>query len=123
MILGDKAFIKNSLQRLKGKNLQKEEISYCQELKAISSESIIDQICLYFQKSRDDLLNEKGEWKNLGLYLIKKHTSLSNKQTGQIFGNMSYSAVAKSYQRFCHRLEKNPELVKKVETILSNVKG
>ena len=64
-----------------------------------------------------------GEWKNLGLYLIKKYTPLSNKQIGQIFGNMSCSAVAKSYQRFCHRMEKNPGLVKEVVTILSNIKG
>jgi REP element-mobilizing transposase RayT len=130
MILGEKAFIKNTMQRLKSMDLHKGDISYSREPnKVCDSDNIIDKICSFFEKSRDDLFNEKGEWRNISLYLIKKYTSLSNKQIGKIFGNISYSAVAKVYQRYSLKIASDPELAKKVESTtdylfsLSNVKN
>lgn len=122
MILGEKAFIKNTMQRLKGMDLHKVDISYRrQPNKICDSDSIIDKICSYFEKSRDDLFNEKGEGRNIALYLIKRYTSLSNKQIGKIFGNISYSAVAKVYHRYSYKMARDPELAKKVETITDNL--
>jgi REP element-mobilizing transposase RayT len=118
MILGGKEFIQKTIQRLRGMNAHKISIPCPADTnKVCDSDSIIDQICTYFRKSRDDLFNEKGEWRNIALYLIKKYTSLSNKQIGRIFGNISYSAVTKVYQRCGQKISYDPELSKKVKAI------
>ncbi|MGA1865380.1 MAG: REP-associated tyrosine transposase [bacterium] len=118
MILGEKAFIKMAKQRLKGMNMIKRDSprptdphTFC------NSDSFIDRICSYFGKSMDDLFNEKGEPRNIALYLVKKYTSLSNKEIGNLFGNISYSAVAKVYQRFRQKITCDPELAEKVKAI------
>ena len=59
---------------------------------------------------------ESGTW-------VKKHTCLTNRQIGEQFGNISYSAVAKAYWRFSERLKKDKMLRKKITEIMSYVKG
>ncbi|MGA1840563.1 MAG: transposase [bacterium] len=118
MILGDKAFIKMAIQRLKGMNMLKGDTPRLTDPHTVcDSDSFIDRICSYFEKSRDDLFNEKGERRNIALYLVKKYTSLSNKEIGYLFGNISYSAVAKVYQRFRQKITCDPELAEKVKAI------
>jgi chromosomal replication initiation ATPase DnaA len=48
---------------------------------------------------------------------MKKFTGMTNRQIGQLFGDLSYSAVAKAYQRFSVNLRRDKKLRKKVETI------
>ena len=125
MILGRTRFIKEALSELKKEDLQKEEISQRRALKArCGPEEIIDSICGYFNVSPDEIFeNKKKEYRNIAIYLIKKYTDLANKQMGQLFGNVSVSAVAKVYQRFSKRLEGDMALKKKVGGIMSYVKG
>ena len=130
VILGGERYIKETLERLEGKGIdQKEDIS-CRgalgRLSQLDVEWIIDQVCSYFHTSKDDILNSKGEQRNLAIYLAKRYSNLSNREIGEIFGNLSYSAVTKVYQRFMQKMEKDTHLVKKVQTLkahLSNVKG
>lgn len=118
MILGEKTFIKMAIQRLKGMNMFKGDILRPTANHTVcNSDSFIDRICCYFRKSRDELFNEKGEQRNIALYLVKKYTSLSNKEIGKLFGNISYSAVAKVYKRFRQKIICDPELAKKVKAI------
>ena len=88
---------------------------------------VIDSMCAYFNVSQDKILKNKNkEYRNIAIYLVKKYTGLTNKQLGQLFGNISYSAVAKACQRFAKKLEKDIVLKKKVGEIkrnMSNVKG
>jgi REP element-mobilizing transposase RayT len=117
-ILGRVPFIKESLRRLEDGILQKEEISYRKELQAgYELEEIIGAISDYFRVSRDDVLKDRVEWRNMAIYLMKKSTGMTNGQIGELFGDLSYSAVAKAYQRFSVNLRRDKALRKKVETI------
>jgi len=57
---------------------------------------------------------------------MKQLTGMTNSQIGELFGSLSYSAVAKAYLRFGTKLETEKPLKKRIETVrssLSNVKG
>ena len=117
-ILGRLSFIKESLGRLGDGILQKEEISYRRELQAgYEAEEIIEAISDYFRVSRDDVIRDRAEWRNIAIYLMKKFTGMTNRQIGRLFGDLSYSAVAKAYQRFSANLGSDKRLRKKVEAI------
>jgi putative transposase len=117
-ILGRLSFINESLRRLGDGILQREEISYRRELQAgYESEEIIEAISGYFTVSRDDVLKDRAQWRNMAIYLMKKLTGMTNGQIGQLCGDLSYSAVAKAYQRFSVDLGRDKALRKKVETI------
>lgn len=127
MILGGANFIKEILDRLKDEEIQKEDISFRRALRVVCvPEEVIENMCISFNISPDEILSIKGEYRNMALYLMKRYTGLTNKQIGQHFGGISYSGVAKVYQRFLKKLEGNSTTKKKVikiERKLSNVKG
>jgi hypothetical protein len=121
-ILGGLSFIKESLHRVGDGILQREEVSHRRELQAgYESEEIIEAICDYFKVSRDDVLEDRAKWRNMAIYLMKKFTGMTNGQIGQLFGDLSYSAVAKAYQRFLLDLRSEKALRRKVETIRGNL--
>jgi putative transposase len=125
MMLGGTRFIKEALNRLREGDLDKKDISHRRALKAAYRlEEIMDSLCVYFAISRDELLGNKNKrYRDIAIYLLKKHTGLTNRQVGELLGNISYSAVAKVYQRFSEKLEKDKALEKKIGEIMSNVKG
>ena len=126
-ILGGKGFIKGALARLKEGVLNKEEISYRRDLQGtLGPEDIIDIISENSRVPREDLINKWGDHRNLTIHLMKKYTGMTNRQIGEFFGGLSYSAVAKIQVRFLEKVKKNRILEKKLELIsnkLSNVKG
>jgi len=82
----------------------------------------IDSICVYFDVSWDEILeNKRRKYRNIAIYLINKYTDLTNKQLGKLFENISYSAVAKIYQRFSEKLERDIALKKKIGDIMVNM--
>jgi len=123
MILGGTTFIKEALSRLKEEDLYKEDIAHRRELRAVYRfEEVIDSICMSLDIPQHDLLGKKNkEHRNIAIYLLKKYTGLTNRQIGQQLGNISYSAVAKVYQRFSEELRQDKALKKKVEGIISNL--
>ncbi|MFH1627739.1 MAG: hypothetical protein ABIE47_03340 [Pseudomonadota bacterium] len=57
---------------------------------------------------------------------MKRHTGAKNEQTGELFGGISYSSVAKINKRFSKEVDENSKSKKtaeKIEKELSNVKG
>ena len=42
--------------------------------------------------------------RKVGIYLMRKHTGLTNREIGEPFGKISYSAVAKVQERFSGQL-------------------
>lgn len=126
-ILGDQAFIREALSKLKDGILQRREVSHRRALRAsYGSDEIIEAVSSNFKVSRDDLLTAGGESRNIAVYLMKKLTGMTNSQIGQLFGGLSYSGVAKVHQRFSTKLERDKLLRKRIKTIktnLSNVKG
>ncbi|MGA1823589.1 MAG: helix-turn-helix domain-containing protein [bacterium] len=131
VIPGGEKYIEKTLDRLKGQDISRKMDISCREawsseLSHIDVNCIIDQVCKYFRTSKDDILNRKGEKRDVAIYLVKRYTNLSNRQIGEIFGSLSYSAVSKVYKRFMQKMAKDMSLMNKVETLktyLSNVKG
>lgn len=126
VILGGKEFIKEILKMIKDEQLRDKEISHRRALNAVGMEDIIEAISDYFQMPKEQILgDDSDERKKIALYMIKKHTGATNRQIGEYFQGLSYSAVAKIHQRFSERLNKDSRLkrvAEKIENQLSYVK-
>jgi len=83
---------------------------------------ISDQYLAYFDIPRDQLLEKNSGHRKLVIYLLKGHTALANRQIGQMFGGLTYSAVSKTYQRFSAKLRDDRRLQRKVKEVMSHVK-
>ena len=122
-ILGGKRFIKGALNRLKDDTvIGKEETSHRTELQvAFATERIIDSIASYFELTPEEVLKDRGDYRNIAIHLMKKWTSVSNKQIGDLFGSLSFTAVSKANQRFMMRMIKDRKLRRRVDDILRNM--
>ena len=127
VILGEDKFIRDVLRRMEGRDVRRQDISYRRQLKVTKDvEEIIHAICSYLNVTRDVILEEKREFRNIAICLSKKYTGLTNREIGSLFGGISYSAITRVYQRFGEKILKNRDLRKQIEdigNILSNVKG
>ena len=125
MILGGKRFIKEALNKLNEDDLSREDVSHRRALKTVySAEEVIEKICVGFDLRESEILDNKQKtYRDIAIYLMKKSTGLTNRQIGQLFGNLSYSGVAKANQRFSEKIKKDNILKKKIEKVVSNVKG
>jgi hypothetical protein len=100
-ILGSKAFIKETLENMKDARLGSDEISHRRILcSSIEAEDVLEVVSRHFKVSIDEMLSMKGEVRSIGIYLMKCHTVLRNKEIGEYVGGLSYSAVAKIKKRF-----------------------
>ena len=69
---------------------------------------------------------KRKEFRDISIYLMKKFTSLSNSEIGHFFGDLTYSAVAKVYQRLEKKMINNQITQHEIEKImkkLSTFKG
>lgn len=127
MILGSTRFIKEALAKLKDGLLKLDEISYKKELKrTIGAAEVIEAATRYFGMSREELVAGRKGKRNITIYLMKKHTGMTNREVGQTFGGMSCAAVGKMYQRFRARLMDDAALQKEVDRVekrMSDVGG
>lgn len=127
IILGSERFIKETLKKTKKEIYEDPEISNRKRLKIdLGSEEIIDRICEYFRITKIDLhKNKKKKYRKIAIFLLKRFTHLSNKEIGMLFGNISYSAVAKANQRFKVELKRDRKIqnqIKELVSKMSNVK-
>ena len=126
VILGGKAFIKEVLQRLKGKDFQKNEISHRRALGSTTDiDEIVDVVCSCFKVSKEKV-KVSFPYKGYAVYLSRKYTPFSNTEIGSYFGGISYSAVTKTGTRIKGRMKKDRNLAQemsKLEESLSRVKG
>jgi chromosomal replication initiation ATPase DnaA len=89
---------------------------------AFGADRILDSVASHFKVSPEDVLEDKKEKRNISIYLIKKWTSMTNRQIGDMFGGLSYSAVSKANERFSAKVKKSKTLKRTVDKI-SYVKG
>jgi putative transposase len=127
MILGKKAFVKQALSLLKGQILGKDEVSSRKSFFTITSiDEITDKICSILGVPKDQVIDKKGPYRNLALYVTRRSTGFTNRELGGYFGNISYSAVTKACRRFEESLKADVRLRKKtadLEEIISQFKG
>jgi REP element-mobilizing transposase RayT len=125
VILGGEGFIKKVLSQLERDRIEKIEVSHRQALHAtLRVEQIIEAIRRHYRMSLDVIGgNKSSEARNACIYLLKRHTGASNVEIGEIFGKLTYSAIAKISQSFSKRMEHDEELRKRVESIQSECLG
>jgi chromosomal replication initiation ATPase DnaA len=60
--------------------------------------------------------------KKVAIYLMKRYICVDNKEIGQVFGGLHYSAVSKAAARLEKELAKDKDLTKLFDRLVSNVK-
>jgi hypothetical protein len=126
-ILGGDRFIKEILGRLRDEIFHKGEVSHRRRLRTLyGPTNLIQRICGYFKITPDELRRKKGDYRKMAIYLVKRFTGMTNREIGGLFGGLTYSAVAKAYERYSLKLAKDKSLKRELESIsseLSKVKG
>jgi len=123
IVLGSEGFIKEVLNRLEDKRLASEEISNRKALRAtMGTEEIVTLVGKEFGISRAEIAGTKlSNARNAGIYLMKRYSGATNKEIGEFFGGMSYSAVTKAFQRFKKELEEDSGLRNKINGLGKNL--
>jgi putative transposase len=126
VILGRVQFIKGVLRNIKEGVWEQEDIAQRRELlMALRGDDIAGAVAEYFHVSRDELPRDGNHRRDVAIYLMKRYGGYTNRQLGGLMGDISYSAVAKAYQRFSLRLAGDRSLQKTTKEIMarmSNVK-
>ncbi len=126
-ILGNKSFIKESLGRINDSLLRRNDVSYRRDLRSsIEAKDIMAILSEHFGVSTDDLIRARGDLRNATIYFIKKYTEMTNCQIGELFGDLSYSAISQVQRRLLNKVSKDKSLRKELEKIdktMSHVKG
>jgi putative transposase len=118
VILGGQQFIKDALSKLKETVWRQEDIAQRRELlTAWRAEDIMGTVAQYFDLSLDEFLADGKAGRYIAIYLLKSHAGMTNRQIGGLFGDISYSAVAKAHQRFSVKLAKDRSLQRTVKEI------
>jgi putative transposase len=121
IILGTDEFIVK-VKKLIGKGLN-DGVHYRKRLSAETEpETIIKIYCDTFKISREKLF-KKGPQRNAAIYLMKRYSGLGNREIGELFGGMHFTAISKTCSRFEERMADDSELSKKIGEIISRFKA
>ncbi|MCD6215269.1 MAG: transposase [Candidatus Desulfofervidus sp.] len=109
--VGTEAFIEKVKEKMKsiGKNREIRETKF---LEAHSAEGIIRELSRCFGIEKQDIFSKKrgNIYRQMALYLIKRHTPLSLKEIGNLF-NMDYTAVSYAAKRFEERFKEDKRVL------------
>jgi chromosomal replication initiation ATPase DnaA len=126
-ILGGKTFIRDVLGRFDAEILNRDDISGRRQLRApFGAGELIGIVSHHIGMSVDELKEKRGDPRNMTIYLLKTYTDMNNRQIGELFGGLSYSAVAKVNERFSAKVKKDRKLRSRLAAfskVLSDVKG
>ena len=118
VILGGTQFIKNALSQLKDELIFRDGISGKKDIAGEwKAEDILNTLTLYFNLDSKEQLIGKKSCRDIGIYLMKKHTGLTNRKIGELIGGISYAAISKAYHRFDIKLKGDKSLVKVVKKL------
>lgn len=122
MILGGKQFIRAMLSKLKDREMLLEDISNKRELRGRwKTDDVIEAISGCFNVCNDEVLTNDQGYRDILIYLMKKHTDMTNRQIGELIGGVRYTTVSKAYQRFCEQLLKDRSLRRTIKEITSRM--
>ena len=91
----------------------------------VAPEEILSVVANSFKTNIEALQNQGGRnntAKKVAIYLIKRYSGLSNREIGQMFGGVHYSAISQSSKRLEVEMENNENLHKLIRDLMSNVK-
>lgn len=116
MILGRTNFVREMLGQLDPEQLRASDVSRRRALRAnLAVEEVLQSLSAYYQIPVEEIIrNKRSEARRLGMYVLKAHTGATNREIGELFGNLSYSAVAKVCKSFEKELSENRMLADRV---------
>ena len=105
--LGSEKFIEKIKNKI-GSLGQNREVSRIKDVSLPYKERIIDTVSKQFNVEKDAIFEKRrgNIYRKLTLYFLKKYSSLSLKQIGELF-RMDYVAVSQAAKRFENELKKN----------------
>jgi len=123
--LGRVGFIKEKLKELKTQ-VESDEISYRKKLNVgIEPDIIIEEVARRYKKNPEKLINSKTRpavEKQIAIYLIRRHTGLTNGEIGKIF-KMKAQAVSKAGIKIERLMEENRKIRNQVKKLISIFQG
>lgn len=128
MILGDETFIKTVLGRLESAVFERTEVSHRKVLDVTNdTETILERVCALCNCQRADLESGgQNKARKVAIYALRRWTTLSNREIGEVLGGLGSYAVSKSFHRSLMSLEKDGEFKRVIEGAvrgMSNVQG
>jgi REP element-mobilizing transposase RayT len=123
MMLGSERFIRDILSRLVNEPLERAEISHRKTLRTGAGvQEILSTLCEHYGVTLEEIAgNRRSLARNAGIYLLKKHSRATNAEIGEMFGNISYSAVAKISQAFSKLMAEDRELQSRIMNIQQQI--
>jgi len=102
--LGDENYLQTVLEKARDLE-EKREIPLTRELSSQTTEDVIQRVMEEFSISHADIFSKKrgNFYRQMTLYLLKQHTTLSLKEIGNLF-EMDYAAVSQSCKRYQEKL-------------------
>jgi REP element-mobilizing transposase RayT len=127
VILGGESFVREVLQRLNDQSLRSKETSHRKALTSTTSDidEIIRLLSIHFRVPKEKVITS-SPYKGYAVYLARRHTPFLNREIGEYFGGISYSAVTKIGTRLKERMREDGELrgdIRDLGEKLSRVKG
>jgi chromosomal replication initiation ATPase DnaA len=108
---------KTLLERVKTERVLTRDISRGRFLRStVDIEEIISACCKYFCVTREEMVrNRRGESRKACIYMIRKHTCATNREIAELFGTLTYSAVAKISESVSRQLPVNKNLQEQIK--------
>lgn len=125
-IFGEDLFCQKIKEKLKITTHQ--EIPQSKELSTyfITKDKVVKEIAKYYRCSEIDIISGSDKrLKKIAVYFCERLTNNSQKQIGQFFSDISYSAISQISRRIRLEIEKDSRFKKEINglgIILSNVK-
>ena len=108
------------MSRLKEGVVSRKETSHRRLLESTyQPDVIVNAVSVFSGIDNKEVLNDRKEYRNISIYIMKKYTGMTNGQIGQIFTGPTFSALAKVYYRMGKAVEENREIRKKIGKIIS----
>ena len=124
-LLGRVGFIKEKLKELKIQ-VESDEISYRKALDVgIEPERIIEEVARIYKKKPEELITSRtrpATEKQVAIYLIRRHTGLTNGEIGKIF-KMRAQAVSKAGIKIERKMKENRKIRGQVKKLISIFEG
>lgn len=125
VVLGEEGFKERIKKLLKGQAISKEIVERKRLTSSPRAEDILREVASMFGVSGERIKRKGGRYnkaRRVAIYLVKRYSGLSNKEVGEIFGEIHYSAVSKASARVEIEMAEDKKLSKLVEALNSKIK-
>jgi putative transposase len=125
VILGGEEFVKGIRGLLTGKALSQEIIERKRLIEYPLLDEVVGRVARVFKIREEEIRGRGGRAnraRNVALLLAQRYTGLGNKEIGEIFGGIHYSAVSKASRRLREEMTSDKRLSRLLDEVESHFK-